>query len=160
MAGHLIDLAIALAGRPRNVTSVLRHHHSAGPADYVDNGIALLEFDRALAEIDMTGLEVAPSSRRIEVFGTGGAVVIPHLGSGHLENGAVQPLEVCRTGDTTWTRLNPPAAPLQISDLREFAAVVAGRKEPDFPLEHDLVVHETLLAASRMDRPGAGTSPS
>ncbi len=160
MAGHLVDLAVALAGRPRHVTSVLRHHHGTGPADYIDNGIALIEFDRALAEIDITGLEVAPASRRIEVFGTGGAVVIPHLGSGHLENGAVQPLEVCRAGDATWTRLSPPAVALQIADLREFAAVLGGRKQPDFPLEHDLMVHETLLAASRMDRPGAGTRPA
>jgi hypothetical protein len=135
----------------------LRHHHAAGPADYVDNGIALIEFAQGLAEIDITGLEVAPGSRRIEVFGTGGAVVIPHLGSGHLENGAAQPLEVCRAGDTTWTRLSPPASVLQLSDLREFAAVLAGRKVPDFPLEHDLLVHETLLAASR--GAGATTKP-
>ena len=154
MAGHLVDLAVTLAGRPVHVTSVLRHHHSEGPAGYVDNGIALIEFERALAEIDITALEVAPASRRIEVFGTGGAVVIPHLGSGHLENGAVQPLEVCRAGDTTWTRLTPPAQALQLSDLREFAAVLAGRKPADFPLEHDLMVHETLLLASRMSDRG------
>jgi predicted dehydrogenase len=159
MAGHLVDLAVTLAGRPVNVTSVLRHHHPAGPADYIDNGIALIEFERALAEIDITGLEVAPVSRRIEVFGTGGAVVIPHLGSGHLENGAVQPLEVCRAGDTTWTRLTPPAAVLQLPDLREFAAVLAAKKTPDFPLEHDLLVHESLLRASRMSGPDAATKP-
>ncbi len=160
MAGHLVDLAITLAGRPVKVISVLRHHHATGPADYIDNGIALIEFERAFAEIDITGLEVAPTSRRIEVFGTGGAVVIPHLGSGHLENGAVQPLEVCRAGDTAWTRLNPPAAGLQLADLREFAAVLAGKKAPDFPLEHDLLVQETLLAASRAAPTGGATRPA
>ena len=46
------------------------------------------------------------------------------------------------------TRL--PAATLQISDLREFAAVVAGKKRPDFSMEHDLAVQETLLRASGM----------
>lgn len=150
MAGHLVDLAIALAGRPVAVTTHLKHHHSRGPSDYIDNGLAVIEFERALAEIDITGLEVAPVSRRIEVFGTGGAVVIPHLGSGHLVNGAVQPVEVCRAGDTAWTTLTPLAATLQVGDLREFAAVLSGKKAPDFPLDHDLLVHETLLRASGM----------
>ncbi|MCY2969003.1 MAG: Gfo/Idh/MocA family oxidoreductase [Planctomycetota bacterium] len=150
MAGHLIDLAVALAGTPRRVTSFLRHHHTAGPADYIDNGLAVIEFDRALAEIDITGLEVAPSSRRIEVFGTGGAAVIPHLGSGHLANNAVQPIEICRAGDSEWTTFKPAAATLQIKDLREFANVVNGNKSPSFTLDHDLVVQETLLRASEM----------
>ncbi len=150
MAGHLIDLAVALAGTPRRVTSFMRHDHSEGPVDYIDNGLAVIEFDRALAVIDITGLEVAPSSRRIEVFGTGGAAVIPHLGSGHLANNAVQPIEVCRAGDSEWTTLKPAAETLQIRDLREFADVVCGRKSAMFTLDHDLVVQEALLRASGM----------
>jgi predicted dehydrogenase len=95
-------------------------------------------------------MEVAPHSRRIEVFGTEGAIVIPHLGSGHLKNRNVQPIEIYRRGDDDWQTLELPADPLQISDLREFAAVLASNKQPDFSLEHDLSVQETLLRASGM----------
>ena len=40
------------------------------------------------------------------------------------------------------------AAVLQITDLREFAACVAGQREPQYSFEHDLVVHEALLRSS------------
>ena len=94
--------------------------------------------------------EVAPHSRRLEVFGTEGAFVIPHLGSGHLANKNVQPVELYRRGQAAWQTLNLTARTLQIYDLREFAQVVAGKKRPDFSMEHDLAVQETLLRASGM----------
>ncbi len=46
--------------------------------------------------------------------------------------------------------MNLPAATLHIADLHEFAACIARKKKPDFSLEHDLVVQEALLRASRM----------
>jgi predicted dehydrogenase len=150
MAGHLVDMLVALLGKPRKVVPFLAHHHTAEPRQFVDHGIAVFEFDRAFGTIEVPALEVAPHSRRIEVYGTEGACVIPHLGSGHLGNNAVQPIDVFRNGMPDWQRLEPLAATLQISDLREFASVLAGSKAPDFSLEHDLIVQETLLAASGM----------
>lgn len=150
MAGHLIDMLVALLGRPRRVTPFLAHHHTRRPESFVDNGLAIFEYDHAFGIIEVPALEIAPESRRIEVYGTEGACVIPHLGSGHLGNNAVQPVEVFRRGQPGWERLTPRAATLQISDLREFAAVLEGRKAPEFSLEHDLIVQEALLHASGM----------
>jgi len=149
MAGHIVDLMVAILGRPKSVAPFLAHHHTA-PGDFVDNGVAVLGFEHAWGIIEVPALEVAPHARRIEVYGTGGAAVIPHLGSGHLANKNVQPIEWCRAGDAQWHTEELPAATLQIADLREFAAVVARRKRPDFSPEHDLDVQETLLAASGM----------
>jgi predicted dehydrogenase len=150
MAGHVIDMMIAILGRPRQITPFLAHHHTQGPANYIDNGVAVFGYPNAWASVEIPALEVAPHSRRIEVFGTEGALVIPHLGSGHLANRNVQPVEVYRTGQRDWQTIELPARTLQISDLREFAAVIAGKKRPDFSLEHDLAVQETLLRASSM----------
>ncbi|MCL6503001.1 MAG: Gfo/Idh/MocA family oxidoreductase [Pirellulales bacterium] len=149
MAGHVVDLAVALLGPPRRVVSLLCHHHSQ-PGTFIDNGLALLEFEHALGTIEVSALETAPDSRRIEVFGTAGAAVIPHLGSGHLKNDAVQPIEVYLAGRAGWHRETPPAQTLHICDLREFAAVVAGSKPPEFSMEHDLAVQRTLLEACHM----------
>jgi hypothetical protein len=77
-------------------------------------------------------------------------MIIPHTGSGHLGNNPYQPLDVLKKGATSWERINFPAAVLQIRDLREFAAVVRGEKQPKFTLEHDLAVQETLMTASGM----------
>jgi predicted dehydrogenase len=150
MAGHVIDMMVAILGAPRRISPFLAHHHREGPANYIDNGVAIFEFARAFGIIEIPALEVVPHSRRIEVYGTEGAVVIPHLGSGHLANKKIQPLEVYRVGQANWQTNYPPAQTLQIRDLREFAAVVTGKKPPDFSMAHDLMVQEALLRASGM----------
>ncbi len=144
MAGHVIDLMVALLGRPGSVTPFLAHHH-AEPGTFVDNGLAVFSFPHAWGLIEVPALEVAPCSRRIEVYGTRGACVIPHLGSGHLANPNVQSIEIYREGEPDWRRIDLPARPLQISDLREFAACLAGKKAPDYSVEHDLHVQEASL---------------
>ncbi len=150
MAGHAIDLMVAVLGKPRRVTPFLAHHHD-DPRAFIDNGLAVFEFERAWGTVEVPALEVAPHSRRFEVYGTKGAVVIPHLGSGHLANTQVQPIEIFHAGQTDWQTEQPAAATLQIADLRQFAAVVTQRAQPDFSTEHDLAVQETLLKASRME---------
>ena len=150
MAGHVIDMMIAILGPPKSVTPFMGHHHTAPPDDFIDNGVAVFGFARAWGIIEVPALEVAPGSRRIEVYGTKGACVIPHLGSGHLSNKDIQPIETYQVGDRDWKTHELPAATLQIADLREFASVVERRKKPDFTLEHDLVVQEALLRASGM----------
>ena len=150
MAGHVIDMMVAILGAPKSVAPFLAHHHTAGPGDYVDNGVAVFGFDHAWGIIEIPALEVVPRSRRIEVYGTAGACVIPHLGSGHLANKNVQPIETFKAGDKQWQTHELPAATLQIADLRQFADVVLKNKAPDFSMEHDLVVQEALLRASGM----------
>jgi predicted dehydrogenase len=112
--------------------------------------MAVFDFEQAFGIVEVPALEVAPHARRIEVYGTDGALVIPHLGSGHLANKNVQPIEVFRTGNAGWQTIELPAATLQIADLREFAAVIVGKKPPEFSMEHDLIVQESLLKSSGM----------
>jgi predicted dehydrogenase len=150
MAGHVIDMMVKVLGKPKQATGFLAHHHQAPPANYMDNGLAVFGYDHAWGIIEVPAMEVAPFARRLEVYGTEGAFVIPHLGSGHLPNRNIQPVEVCHKGKNTWDHLELPAQTLQIRDLREFAACVAGKKDPDFNLAHDLAVQETLLRASGM----------
>src|SRR5262249_15100631 len=40
MAGHVIDMMVAVLGRPKSVTGFLGHHHTAAPAAYMDHGVA------------------------------------------------------------------------------------------------------------------------
>jgi predicted dehydrogenase len=155
MAGHVLDVMVAVLGRPREIKACLAHHHAEGPASYVDNGVAVFGCDHAWGILEVPALEVAPHSRRVEVYGTRGACVIPHLGSGHLANKDIQPIEVYRAGQDDWQRQDLPAATLQLPDLREFAACVRGQKDPDFSTEHDLIVQEALLQACGMTGPAA-----
>lgn len=143
MAGHLVDFLVTVAGAPEAIHPVLRHHH-VGPGGFVDNAVVVLECGRLLATLEVTALEVVPGMRRIELFGSRGGVIIPHLGSGHLGNFPKQPYELYLAETGRWERFEPDAVPLQIADLREFRAVVLQGKLPDYPAAHDLIVHETL----------------
>ena len=149
MAGHVIDLMVAILGKPATAAPFLAHHHQAEPAGFIDNGVGVFGYERAWGIVEVPALEVAPHSRRIELYGTEGACVIPHLGSGHLANKNIQPIEITRNG-TPWERTDLPAQTLQILDLREFAAIVRGKKEPEYSMDHDLAVHEALLKSSAM----------
>ena len=146
MAGHAIDMMVAILGQPLSITPLLAHHH---PSDgrFIDNAMAVFEYDHAWGSVEVTALECVPDARRFEVYGTEGACAIPNLGSGHLENDATQALDVCVGAEPEWKRLDLPAATLQISDLRELAACIDGRKKPDYSMEHDLIVQESLLKA-------------
>lgn len=150
MAGHLVDVMVTLLGEPRAVTPFLGHHHGEPPRSFIDNGVAVFGFDHAWGILEVPAMEVAPHSRRIELYGTEGACIIPHLGSGHLANKNIQPVEIFHKGDKNWQRIDLPAATLQIADLREFAACITGKKEPEYSSRHDLVVQESLLKASGM----------
>ncbi len=152
MAGHLVDFMVTMLGTPTNVTPFVRHHHESDASNFIDNGLAVFEYPHALGCIEVTALECVPDARRIEVFGTEGGIVIPHLGSGHLTNDATQPIQVYHRGDAGWQTLPLPQATLQIADLREFAAVVRGEKPPEYTLVHDILVQEVLLRACGMLR--------
>src|SRR5262245_20697792 len=41
MAGHVIDMMVAVLGRPREVKPFLGHHHTEPTTTYVDNGVAV-----------------------------------------------------------------------------------------------------------------------
>ncbi|MEX0865958.1 MAG: Gfo/Idh/MocA family oxidoreductase, partial [Pirellulales bacterium] len=156
MGGHLIDFAVHLLGPPSKVHGVLRHDRSMAPqgrassSKFIDNAVALLEHEAAVSILEVTALESAPNSRRIEVYGTEGAFVIPHLGSGHMANNATQDYWTWTKGQADWQHHAPAAATLQIRDLREFAAVLRGEKEPEYSAEHDSCVQRTLLEACGM----------
>lgn len=150
MAGHLVDFLVTMLGSPTNVTPFVRHHHESDATGFIDNGLAVFEYPHALGSIEVTALECVPDARRIEVFGTEGGIVIPHLGSGHLTNDATQPIQIYHRGDAGWRTLPLPQATLQIADLREFASVVRGERKPEYSAAHDVAVQEMLLRACGM----------
>lgn len=149
MAGHLVDLLVTIMGAPANVSSFLAHH-AQRTGQFVDNGVAICHMPNGWGILEVPALEVTPGCRRIEVYGSGGAGIIPHLGSGHQGNNQIQRLDLFDAKLQSWQHLELSAATLQISDLREFSAVITGQKQPDYSTEHDLIVHETLLRASGM----------
>ena len=143
---HVIDLVVALLGRPRQVTGILRDH-AAALAGAVNNTAAILEYPRALAVLQSTAFEVDHGARRLEVHGTRGSVALAPI-----EPPAVRlSLDADRDGFRKGPQQVPVAdEPRYAASLRAIVGVVRGERPPDRSLDHELAVHETILRAVRV----------
>ncbi|NLO04783.1 MAG: Gfo/Idh/MocA family oxidoreductase [candidate division WS1 bacterium] len=150
---HLIDLVIAMLGRPGNVVSFQKATRDDG---FNDNGLAVLEYPRATVTIRSSVAEVdGMKHRRLVVCGTKGtAEVCPleHPADGYHRD----PLHVRLT-----LREDTPEYPAGThivdvgvmngrydAQLIELARVIRGDIENPYSYDHELLVQETTLAAA------------
>ena len=147
LLGHIIDAVVTLLGRPDKVTSFLRSDPEIVPG-LSDNTMAVLEFKKAMAAVESAAHEVSPFfSRRFEVYGTGGSVILEPL--------EPPALRLCLNEDRGEYVKGWQVVDVEKLDGRydgELVAIVAdirGEKSPDRSLYHELIVQETILRASR-----------
>lgn len=156
---HLVDLVVTMLGRPDNVVSFQRATRDDG---LNDNGLAVLEYPRATATVRASIAEVdGMRHRRLIVCGTKGTVEVCPLEHPWDRYGR-DPLHV----RLTLLEDNPEyPAGTHIVDvgvmngryedqLIELARVINGEIENPYPYEHELLVQETVLAASGYTRWG------
>ncbi|MCZ6681136.1 MAG: Gfo/Idh/MocA family oxidoreductase [Candidatus Poribacteria bacterium] len=145
LACHLIDIVVALLGRPDRVTPFLKNEDTAFPW-YRDNTLAVFEYPRAMATIESTALEVSSgASRRLEVYGTRGSAILEPL--------EPPALRLCLDEDRDgyvegWQTVPVENRPRYIESLRAFVADIRGEKSPDRSLDHEFAVQETVLRAA------------
>ncbi len=163
MCGHLIDPMVALLGRPQRVTPFLRSDYrrpesGEGPIllpvrgipgedaerPFIDNSLAVFEWERAMGVVESSGMEVG-ATRRFEVLGTRGTFVVEPPGGAqarlYLEEAAAGFQQGWQVVDgDPWTAF--------AQDLRELAAAIRGECMPQFGPDHDFIVQETLLRAA------------
>ncbi len=149
LGGHMLDQICWLLGRPNRVTSFL-HNHTGLVPQFMDNTLAVFEFDKALAFVDIAAQEPRPMARRYEVYGTKGSAIIidrfdpagglrlcvEEAGAGYPKGGAF--VDVPEQGRQD----------MYDREFEAFVKVIKGEQAPDRPLDHDIVVQETLLRAT------------
>jgi predicted dehydrogenase len=143
---HLIDIVVALLGRPDRVRSFLRDELRAGPF-FQDNALAVFEYPRAMAMLSSAAMEVMPfPARRFEVYGTRGSVILePFEGEPVVR----LCLDTARDGFAAgWQQFPVQLGPRYAGSLAALVADIRGEKQPDRPLDHELTVQETVLRAS------------
>lgn len=159
---HLVDLVVSLMGRPTRVTSFLGKTRPQID-DLVDNGFAVLEYPGSVATIRSAVVEVDGFRRRqLVVCGDEGTIDIKPLEGCDVQN-LDPPLPHVKPRLTLSKSRGPYRAGFQdvgvpamtgryVGQLTELARIVRGEIENPFPLEHELLVQEVLLAACG-DRP-------
>jgi predicted dehydrogenase len=146
LGGHMLDQIVWLLGRPTRVTRYLRNDDGIVPA-FMDNTLAVLEYERALATVDIAAMEARPMARRFEIYGDQGSAIIV---DGFDPTREVRLcLEEAADGYPAGIHYLPwpPQTRQNMYDreLEAFVEVLRGERTPDRDYDHDLLVQEILL---------------
>ena len=145
LGGHMLDQVVWLLGRPNKVTSFMQNSASEA-RDFMDNTLAVLEYPRAIATVDIAAMEPRPMARRFEVYGTDGSAIM-------------EPMEPADTLRLTLneakgeypagiSEIKLEARPRYVASFAAFVRDLKGEAEPERSLDHELLVQETLMRAT------------
>jgi len=152
-ACHLIDLVVGLLGKPDRIVPFMRQTRSDA-GEMCDNGLIVFEYPRTTATIRISSLEVEGFKRRqLVVCGDEGTIDIRPLEIYGIR--PPQPLKLrlalSKARDSYkmgYQEVSFPRVPARYDDqLIELAEIIRGEIENPYPLEHELIVQECLLAA-------------
>ena len=146
LGSHLVDLIVYLLGEPQKVTAFLKHSGLDG-IDLPDNNLAVLEYDKALARIFVSSVEVNGFGRRqFVVSGSKGTVNICPL-----ERPITMTYSDTTIADKTYEdrKVVLPFADNTADGrydqmMQDFYAYAQGTKENPFTYEHDYLVQQVL----------------
>jgi predicted dehydrogenase len=143
---HLIDRAVDLLGKPRKVTGILRHQSTIADG-LMDNTLAVLEYDQAIAEIYVAAFQPhGDRYRSVEILGTNGKAMAQPFSPLRLTVDLKDAAGVYKAGVQTIEPAETPG-PSFGPDLVEMAQIIREGARPSYSREHDLTVQEVLLQA-------------
>ena len=144
LGGHMLDQVVWLLGRPNRVTSFLQNAAS-DTQGFMDNTLAVLEYPRAIATVDIAAMEPRPMARRFEVYGTeGSAIMEPMEPADTLRLCLTEPKGGYPEG-VSIIKLEP--RPRYVASFATFVRNIKGESPPERSLDHELLVQETLMRA-------------
>ena len=149
---HLIDVVVSMLGKPDRVTPFQRQTQLE--VKLHDNGLAVLEYPRATATIRTAALEVQGYQRRqLVVCGDEGTIDIRPLETFDMRPSPPLKLRLALSKPRDSYKKGyqevvfPPMPGRYDEQLLELARIVRGEIANPYPLAHELMVQETLLAA-------------
>lgn len=143
---HLIDLIVYILGKPDRITTFLKHTNLDG-IDFADNNLAVLEYEKALARVFVSSVEINGFGRRqFMVSGSKGTVNICPI-----ERPLTMTYSDTEIADATYEdrKIFIPfedntATGRYDEMMMDFYAYVNGTKENPFTYEHEYAVQEVL----------------
>jgi len=146
LGSHLVDLIVYMMGKPKKTTSFLKRTGLDG-VDFEDNNLAVLEYDKALARIFVSSVEVNGFGRRqLVVSGSKGTVNICPL-----ERPITMTYSDTNIADRTYED-RKTIIPFEDNTangrydemMQDFYAYIIGTKQNPFTYEHDYLVQKVL----------------
>lgn len=143
---HVIDATVRVLGEPDQVTTHARKTHPDRD-ELVDNQLAVFDYPKAIASIRSALIEYEGFARRqFRVCGEFGSFDLQPLGGKEFQLALEEASGDYKQG---YQKVTIPKGPgIFVSAFKDMAAVLRGEKENDYPLSHELAVHEAILRAS------------
>ena len=146
LGSHLVDLIVYILGEPKKITPVLKSTGLDG-IDLEDNNLAVLEYEKAIARIFVSSVEVNGWGRRqFMVSGSRGTVDIkPIENECHMTYSDLEIAENCYEDMKRIEDIKDlPKGERYDSMMKDFYAYIVGEKENPFTYEHDRKVQKVL----------------
>lgn len=143
---HLIDLIVYMMGKPNKVSTFLKHTN-LDDVDFADNNLAVMEYEKALARVFVSSVEVNGWGRRqLMVSGSRGTFNICPIEKPltvtysnteiadypYKDQKIILPFED-NSGDGRYDQM-----------MRDFHNYIVGKKQNPFSYEHEYAVQEVL----------------
>lgn len=146
LGSHLVDLIVYILGKPDKITSFLKHTN-LDDVDFADNNLAVLEYEKALARVFVSSVEVNGWGRRqFMVSGSRGTMNICPI-----ERPLTVTFSNTEIADTTYEdrKIYLPfednsATGRYDEMMKDFYDYIMGTKENPFTYEHEYAVQEVL----------------
>ncbi len=123
---HLIDIMVAILGRPNKVSSFLRNDLGITP-EFADNTLAVFEYEKAIATLESSAMEISPfPCRRFEVYGTKGSIILEPLEPPSIRLCLNEDIGEYSKG---WQAISVPELPRYDGELKAFIADIKGEKK-------------------------------
>ena len=151
LGSHLVDFVVAAMGRPEKVTPFLKS--APGYPDHLHNNcMAVLEYPHAFVTLRSCSESAGNTgARAIRIAGTKGTISFSPVE--RFDGKSVEVELIMREENGGFPkgshtlRFTPQRDRYEVQ-LEELARVIRGEAQPSYSYEHDLLVHEVLLAAS------------
>lgn len=145
---HLIDMICVIMGPPQKVTPFLRHDAPTAEG-LADNCLAVLEYENAMAAVEVAALEPAAfPTRRFKIAGPKGKIILEPIEPPKIR---MYLSETAGGYEKGWSDIELPDLPRHARDLADLAACVKGSAEFAYSKEHDYQVQRTVLRACGED---------
>ncbi len=146
LGSHLVDLIVYILGTPEKVTSFLKHSGLDG-IDLEDNNLAVLEYEKALARVFVSSVEVNGwGCRGLMISGSKGTVnIVP------IESDCTVTWSDLSIADSIYEdrKIAVPVADVPKNCrydemMQDFYDYILGTKANPFSYAHDYAVQETI----------------
>ena len=146
LGSHLVDLIVYILGEPKKVTSFLKHTGLDG-IDLEDNNLAVLEYEKALARIYVSSVEINGWGRRqLVVSGSRGTVnIVPLENDCHMTYADTEISTYPYEDMKKVVDIQDVPKNCRYDDMmQDFYAYIKGTKQNPFSYEHDYLVQKVL----------------